>query len=611
MNILGLNLEEFCSAAVMKNGKVIAACAEERFAKEKNYSGFPKSSIQYCLKEAGLKIEDIDLVAVADLGVSIMGLVFSYVQRRSKFSVQDYVKEANDYWYPVLYEGRNVDYLEVFKNKLCLNTFPQEFNNYFFEEYNRLKNADMGEIQKLRRRLIRAYYPQVSEDKIKFFPHHEIHAFYGYYGSKFAGEKGPVLVVTADSWGDFENAMVSKFDNGSFTILDVVKNHNLGRLFRNMTLLLGMKPYDHEYKVMGLAAYAPEYLSKPAYNVFSSTMSVDGVGFKYNENPKDNYFWFKKKLDGIRFDGIAGGLQNYFEECIQKWIRNAVEKYGIRKVCFSGGLAMNIKANMKLGQMDGVDDFFVAASPDDNANCIGVCFLAMYRENEKKNECKHKIEALEKMYLGPEVSDEEVSDAVSVNKLADFCVIEKDVTPDFVAGKLTNGIIIGRSAGRMEFGARALGNRSILADARNLQVVDRINRIIKKRDFWMPFAPVIIDTYWEKYLMNKNRIYSPFMTIGFETTEEGRKGMLAGIHSADKTARPQMLTRETNPYYYDIIKSFEKLTGVGALLNTSFNLHGYPIVMTAHDAVNVFLNSDLDALLLNNMYIEKKEKARQ
>ncbi len=608
MNILGLNLEEFCSAAVMKNGEITAACAEERFTREKGYSGFPKRSIEYCLEESGLGINDIDLVAVADLGTSVMGFVFSYVQRRSRFSVDDYVREAKDYWYPMLYQNKDVDYLEIFKDKLCLETFPEEFNDHFFKEIDRYKRADFREIQKLKKRLIKTYYPQIDEDRIKFFPHHEIHALYGYYGSKFAGEKESVLIITADSWGDFENGTISQFKDGRFEVLHIVDNQNLGRLFRNMTLYLGMKPYDHEYKVMGLAAYAPEYLSRPAYNVFSGIMDVDNIDFFYRENPKDHYFWFKDKLEGIRFDGVAGGLQSYFEDCVQKWITAAVKKYGIRRVCFSGGLAMNIKANMKLGQMEGVEDFFVAASPDDNSNCIGVCFLAMYRESEQSKGDMFGIKPLGSMYLGPDITDTEIREAIIENKLDEFCAVTENVKTDYIAGRLTEGIVIGRASGRMEFGARALGNRSILADPRNLGIVNRINRIIKKRDFWMPFAPVVIDTYWDKYLVNRNDLFSPFMTVGFETTEAGRRDMPAAIHPADKTTRPQMLAKEANPDYYGIIREFEKRTKVGALINTSFNLHGYPIVRSAQDAVDVFLNSDLDALLLNDTYIEKRRK---
>ena len=608
MNILGLYLEEFCSAAIMKDGQIVAACTEERFVREKGYSGFPKRSVQYCLDKAGIKESDIDLVAVTDLGTNIMGLIFSYLQRRSSFSVKDYVKEAREYWYPKLYEGKDIDYLEVFKDKLRLDTFPKEFNDYFFKERKRYEKADMKEIQKLRKRLVRAYLPQISEEKIKFYPHHQMHAFYGYYVSKFVGQKEPVLAITADSWGDFENGMISKFEDGNFDILHVVDNHNLGRLFRNMTLYLGMKPYEHEYKVMGLAAYAPKYLTKPAYEVFASAMGVDGVNFIYKEKPQDHYFWFKDRLEGIRFDGVAGGLQEYFEDCMQKWISNAVKKYKIRKVCFSGGLAMNIKLNMKLGQLEEIDDFFVSASPDDNTHCIGACFLLMYRTLEKEGKDSSAIKPLDNVYLGPDISDTEIQEAISKHKLDEFCQITSGAKVDFIADKLANGIVIGRCAGNMEFGARALGNRSILADPRNLAVVDRINRIIKKRDFWMPFAPVVIDTYWDKYLVDKNNLFSPFMTVGFRTKQLAQVDMPAAIHAADKTTRPQMLVRKANPAYYDIVSEFEKKTGVGALLNTSFNLHGYPIVRSAEDAVDVFLNSDLDALLLNNIYIEKGEK---
>ena len=155
----------------------------------------------------------------------------------------------------------------------------------------------------------------------------------------------------------------------------------------------------------------------------------------------------------------------------------------------------------------------------------------------------------------------------------------------------------------MEFGARALGNRSILADPRNVMVIERINRAIKNRDFWMPFAPVIIDTFWNKYLENEKDIYSPYMTIGFKVAINGEKDIIAAIHPADKTTRPQMLLKEDNPGYYNIINEFYKITGVGALLNTSFNLHGFPIVRNSSDAIDVFIKSELNAGQNPNIFL--------
>ena len=505
-----------------------------------------------------------------------------------------------------MYEGKKVDYFELFKDKLCLESYPKEFNDYFLKNYQKYEDADYKTIQQLKTFLIQTALPGINSNKIKYYPHHQTHAFYGYYSSQFVGSPGPILVVTADSFGDFENGTISKFDNDGFEELHVVNNHNLGRIFRNMTLYLGMKPYEHEYKVMGLAAYANDYQSKPAYDLFASVMDVDGLDFVYNQEPPDNYFWYKERLEGVRFDAVAGGLQKYFEDRMVRWVKNAVGTYGIRRVVFSGGLAMNIKLNMQLAQLEEVEEFFVPATPDDNANSIGVCFRAMYEEKSNGNGADEPVVRLRSMYLGPDVPDLEITEAIEKNGLADFCEIVPDVTNGYLADRLTNGIVIGRCAGRMEFGARALGNRSILADPRDLRVVGRINRIIKKRDFWMPFAPVILDTFWDTYLVNPNGIFSPYMTVGFETTDIGQECMPAAIHWADKTTRPQMLTREANPSYYDIVDEFRKKTGVGALLNTSFNLHGYPIVKSAEDAIGVFLNTDLDALLLNGIYIEKQ-----
>ena len=170
---------------------------------------------------------------------------------------------------------------------------------------------------------------------------------------------------------------------------------------------------------------------------------------------------------------------------------------------------------------------------------------------------------------------------------------------------LAEGMVIARCAGRMEFGARALGNRSILADPRELRVKDKINAMIKNRDFWMPFAPIVLDRYVDRYLINPKGLQSPHMTIGFETTEEGFDAMIAACHPADKTARPQILTKDVNPEVYALIEAFEEITGCGAVLNTSFNLHGFPIVNTPAEALDVFTRSGLDGLLLAKYLILK------
>ena len=609
MIILGMHTCEHCSAALMVDGEIVAAAAEERFRRVKCYCGFPAQAIEFCLEYAGIRPEEIDLVATDGLLYSAFDVCL--VQRRASFSIQDYLKEAHEYWYPRIYENKAVKYLDVFEDKIQEETYPRHFTDYFLNDLGGVEQGSMEKLQTLRTRLMREYLPSVDESSVFYGPHHRCHAFYAYYNSGWPQVAEKTLVFTGDSWGDFENATISSFDsNREYEVFHTVNNHHLGRLYRNMTLLLGMKPYQHEYKLMGLAPYAPDPITQTAYDVFDETMDVNGTNFYYKKQPQDNYFWFKEKLEGVRFDGIAGGLQRYFEDRLLRWIRNGIQRYGVHRVAFSGGLAMNVKLNLKITELEEVDYFEVAGSGDDNSTAIGVCFVAMHEHLKKNGGSLSRIKPLNSMYLGPEVKEGEVREAVRKFKLKESCEITENAPSTFIAEKLSKGRVIGRCAGRMEFGDRALGNRSILADPRDRDVIDRINKIIKQRDYWMPFAPTILDENAGDYLVHYDKVAAPHMAIGLSATGRGRKEIPACLHPADHTARPQVLTRKANPEYYEIIKSFRDLTGVGAVLNTSFNLHGFPIVLTPEDAIGVFLNSDLDAILLNGMYIEKREKIR-
>jgi carbamoyltransferase len=236
----------------------------------------------------------------------------------------------------------------------------------------------------------------------------------------------------------------------------------------------------------------------------------------------------------------------------------------------------------------------------------GICLAEDLAKKEKGGWDPSAVQNLPHLYLGPQATirqEQEVIDAIASDKYK----ITQEPASSYIANLLADGVILARCAGRMEFGQRALGNRSILADPISLRVKEKINSAIKNRDFWMPFAPVIMDKYVDVYLKNPKKIFSPHMTIGFETTEIGYEAMAAACHPADKTARPQMLSKEINPELYDIMEEFEKLTGRGALLNTSFNLHGYPIVNTPQEAFDVFENSGLDALLLGDFLILKNK----
>ena len=293
------------------------------------------------------------------------------------------------------------------------------------------------------------------------------------------------------------------------------------------------------------------------------------------------------------------------EELLNQWIKNAINKFNIKKIVISGGVAMNIKAMGKIANLKEVDDLFIGGSASDESLSIGAAIcLAKDLESLKKKSLFNRKDIINNLYLGPSYTREEEFN--EIQKLDEnFFKVYNKPTNKQVAQLLSEGLIIARCKDRMEFGQRALGNRSILANPKDSDVVQRINSAIKNRDFWMPFAPIILDKNVPIYLENPKNIHSPYMTIGFETTKTGYKSMRAACHPADKSARPQMLKKSSNADLYDLILEFEKITGIGALLNTSFNLHGSPIVSNVIEAIDVFLRSGLNGLLLNNYLILK------
>ena len=371
-----------------------------------------------------------------------------------------------------------------------------------------------------------------------------------------------------------------------------------------MTLLLAMKPNEHEFKVMGLAPYGKEKHGQQALEVFRQTLYVDGLDFKWKIKPTDSYFWFKDRLEGTRFDNIAWALQTWVEEMLVKWVGNAVESFGINNVLISGGVAMNIKAMGRLASLPGIKEFFIPGSAADESLAIG-SGLCLYDDLRKDHDWAMAAEpAIASLYLGPSYDGEAELEALAALDTDKYEILDRFSDEDVVE-RLLAGDVIGRCCGKMEFGQRSLGNRSLLADPANPYIKDKINLMIKSRDFWMPFAPIMLDTYQQRYLAGPD-VNSPYMTIGFETTPEGYESMRAACHPADHTARAQILTESINPAMYRLLKMFSLKSGRGALLNTSFNIHGKPIVTSPTDAIDVLMRSALDGLLLNRYLVLRK-----
>ena len=599
MKILSLYTHYPSSASIIIDNKIVAATHEERFTRIKNEIIFPINSIKYCLKEANIKTSELDYIAVA----SFISPFEDTITRKNQWTVKDYLKEQNLIWKPYLIDKTDKNkksLIDVFPEKINFNMYPKNYwkNNYKKKNIQRKYLVDRID-------MISQYF-NIDKSKVIRLDHHTCHAFYSYYISPFKNKK--VLSLTVDGFGDGLNSTIGIF-NEKAEYKRVYKTNicAIARIYRYMTLLLGMKPNEHEYKLMGLAPYGKEKYGKKALEIFRSTLQVKGTKFVWKIKPSDSYFWFKSKLEGERFDSIAWAVQTWVEELLVKWVTNCIKKYKIPNVTISGGVALNIKAMGKISQIKEVKKLFVGGSASDESMALsaGICLLDKINRAKKKEFGFKKFPQISNLYLGPNnIYKDEKKSLKKLNKKK-FHIYEK-FTISKVAKSLSQGKIIARCAGRMEFGQRALGNRSILADPRFLEIKEKINSAIKNRDFWMPFAPVIMKKFSNKYLINPKNTESPHMTVGFETTNLGYKKMRAACHPADKTARAQILEKKHNPELYKLISEFHKLTGVAALLNTSFNLHGFPIVNTSEQAINVLIKSDLDGLLLNNFFILKK-----
>ncbi|OGO29028.1 MAG: hypothetical protein A2W33_07295 [Chloroflexi bacterium RBG_16_52_11] len=588
--IVGVQVGITSGCAVFRNGRIEFAVSEERYSKVKNDTAFPDAAIKDAIRCCTLDPDSIERVVLVSRRMSPDHFLTS---RECTFGIEDYLREQRDYYRPRLLDGGDLDYLTVFADKLDAR-YADLANEIRIGGSSRVDIWNRWRIHRVSKLL------GVSEAKISIVNHEHAHAAYAYYGSPFRGED--VLAVTFDGYGDDANAAIASPVNGRLQFAHRYSDYNIGRIYRFITLLLGMKPNEHEFKVMGLAPYATEYTYRKALEVFLSAYRFTSDGeVEVNAELKDHFYYFKDRLEGCRFDGIAAAVQLFTERMNCSLVSHWLSKLGKKRVVLSGGVSLNIKANMEVGKLPSVEDLFVVGSGGDESLCIAGIF-AYLDESGRGDE----IVPLDSLYLGPQIAEGDIDKAVK----GVVEIMSADVTPNAsandVAQLLADGHILGRVSGRMEFGARALGNRSILADPRSAAVIRKINSQIKNRDFWMPFTPSMLPSASRRYLDNPKGFHFPYMSVACETTQEGRLSLAGALHPADLTARPQIVEEHINGDYFQLISAFEKISGVGALLNTSLNLHGYPIVRTAEDAVNVLANSDLDGLLLDTTLVTRR-----
>jgi carbamoyltransferase len=411
--------------------------------------------------------------------------------------------------------------------------------------------------------------------------------------------------------GEPLSGQIFRGKEGKLTLVESVPIWgSLGFYYGAVTLALGFKLNDGEGKTMGLAAYGnwrkcygamgrffPSFRNK-RWVVKPSIMDLLNIPRKEIFAASPTFLLLKNYIEKYGRENVAAACQKVFEEELMKYLKYLVAKYKIRKLNLVGGIFLNVKANMKILEEEVADEIFIYPNPTDGGTAAGAALVGYLLVGGK-----FKREELLHPAFGRSFSDTEILKELKKIKGVVYRKIKRNL-PELTAQLLAKQKVVGWFQGRGEWGPRALGQRSVLADPRNLANKDRINDILKGREWFMPFAPSMLVEAAPRYL--KMLTQAPFMIIADRLKKGKDKDLIAAIH-VDKTVRPHMVTAEANPLYYDVIKEFAKITGVAAILNTSFNKHGLPIVYTPKEAIEHLLWKTIDVLVIGNYLVQRKK----
>lgn len=576
MKILSIQLGHTSTAAIMDNGIIVGVLSQEKLDNKKNSSQFPKEAILALLRKNNLKsINEFQRIIISSTHL------YPWKENDEK------VKES------------------TFKNILLNieNSKLGYFLSFVFSGIRKIKRKIhyYSGLRQLKNNLIEIGAENIP---INMIDHHTCHAYAAYYSTI---RNTPALVFTCDGEGDDISSTVSMIDkNGNWKLL--AKNdykNSIGWIYSSTTKFLGMKILEHEYKVMGLAPYAKDYYLETYKSIFEPVIKLDKrnpLKFKSNLNTGHFYDYLIKNASGQRFDNIAASVQHLTEDLISTWIKNAIKITGITEIYTGGGVFMNVKLNKKIQEMKEVKKVHFMPSCGDESLPIG----GLYKFAKDNGIVTLPLKNL---YLGLSYSDKDISEFIKKSGFNKKFRIKKiSNIENKVAELLANKEIVARFSGNCEWGARSLGNRAILAHPSFMESFYTVNDQIKVRDFWMPFAPTILDSFASIYLKDyqPKKTPAPHMITSYFATKKGQDELRAAIHQGDKTLRPQVLTMEINPAYYRLIEKFSKITGIGGVLNTSFNLHGYPLVCSPEQAFFTLENSELKNLAIGNFLVQKK-----
>jgi carbamoyltransferase len=568
MKVLGIADGLNSGAALLEDGKILYAVNEERLIRAKMASGFPRESICKVLEDTHTQPREIHAIAIA--------MVNDFFRKKAVpydgwfLRDQARVKEAL------------LSVSSQFTSVLGARPFMQD--SYYRLKHHLGKTRRNGLLELLRQEW-------GFTCPIEFVDHHLAHACSAYYTAGVAD----AAVITMDGAGDNCSSHVYQVKDGRFRKLWKVDSFNsLGNYYGYITHICGFKAHKHEGKITGLAAYGA-----PIYADLLRQFITYEAGSTINRGQV--FYWaavkaIQKALPlSYKKEDLAASIQQVLEDVGCEYIGHWLRKSGCADLVLAGGVFANVKLNQRIHQLEGVSSLFIHPAMGDEGLALGAAFAVA-----AKQDMNVRSTALEDVYLGPDFTDHEIEKALEGAGMPAQYVgdVERNI-----AELLARGRVVARFDGRMEYGPRALGNRSILYQATDPTVNDWLNKRLRRTEF-MPFAPVTLEEFADQcYLgLNGARQAARFMTITVNCTDWMKQHCPAVVH-VDGTARPQLLARKTNPGYYRILDEYRKLTGLPTLINTSFNLHEEPIVCSPSDALRSFSEGELDYLALGNYLV--------
>ena len=553
------------SAAILKDGKVIAAVEEERFSRKKFDDDFPKQAINWCLKESGISSKNLDSVAFYDKPV----LKFERL-------LDNYIAVAPRGLY---------SFLDVIPKWLHKRLWVKDEISKHLKDFN-------GEI----------IFPE----------HHMSHAAHAFFTSPF----DEAAILTVDGVGEWTTASFGTAHDTTIKLTNDIRwPHSVGLFYSAFTYFLGFKVNEGEYKLMGLSAYGkPKYYDLIMENLVdvkndgSIHLNMKYFSFTYdkvmtNQKFSDLFGIPPRKEDSkaeqIHYD-IAASAQLVLEDILLKMVNHVHKKTGMVNLCFGGGVALNGVANYRILKEGPFENIHIPPSPGDGGSAVGCAQYLYYCRDKNKRMIEDNVERIKNnIFVGPSHSNDEIKSFLDINKI-DYKFLETNSLLQTVAKLIVEGNVVGWYQGKMEWGPRALGNRSIIADPRNAKMKDILNEKIKHRESFRPFAPCILEEYTSEYF--DVDVSSPYMLLVAPVKKPEK---IPAVTHVDGTARLQTVSKDINLLFYNLITEFYKITGVPVLINTSMNVRGEPIVDTPEQAYNMIVKTDMDYIVMGDYIIKK------